>query len=715
MAITSREDAKVLLEMLDSGEITGAEADVAWKALDDFSQQQAAPEPQQRPGRTLQMKVLETLPAAGLEAGKRIWSGFKQVGGNLADMTDALWSGKPYIGPDVRLADGTIIRGDGLETSRARKTTAEEVVRRQVAVNEAAEGGLDPDVFNTMSAVGETGAWAVAPEFAGPKAVTMTGAAAKNAWAGFLGATGQFNAADDKTGDIVLGTTLGPVLGVVPSLAPSVKNYLGQALRNAPANAGAAAEGMARAMPNTPVSLAQRTGIPELIALERAAYDSKLVNFFADQTDKAIADIVAYTRVAGVPGGDLTRRTQGYAAAMNAKLGRLSAQASENWDMGLADVAAMERALIPQPGAPKGPTTYVQGGVPQTQGPVNVGIGGGRLNMPADNFRSQLDAQLAMARNRVEKNVTPEARQRLEAIDALVRKGGKAGLSAQDLSSLLKGLNAMGSSGKAGDAAAAHHLRTALFADIDNLAQSGSGAQSDVAQRLLDVRAEYKRAMAAKDALAENEVYKLLSVDSDLSGAAQRRAAPTASELLDGYGRLSPERQVAARAFMETNAPKLLAQMKDATIQRAVRRARSLDAAPDSRQSLDQLVDNMFDPANGYSLRNAGLFSPEELKRFEDVKDGLRIIATNRPGIRGAGTRILPEDVAINLVVRHAGFMARQATRMLMGSQASAIFTNPAIYENLIRMKQSTTGTASNLLARAALLEALQTEGGEVQ
>jgi hypothetical protein len=154
--------------------------------------------------------------------------------------------------------------------------------------------------------------------------------------------------------------------------------------------------------------------------------------------------------------------------------------------------------------------------------------------------------------------------------------------------------------------------------------------------------------------------------------------------------------------------------MKDEAVQRAVRNAGTIDPASDSRQSLDKLTDALFNADKGYSLRNAGLWSPEELRRFEDVKDGLRIITTNRPaGGKGAGTRLLPEDVAINLVVRHAGFLARQATRALMGTKASTIFTDPDIYNNLRRMNQSTTGTPSNLLARAALLEALQTEAPE--
>jgi hypothetical protein len=121
-------------------------------------------------------------------------------------------------------------------------------------------------------------------------------------------------------------------------------------------------------------------------------------------------------------------------------------------------------------------------------------------------------------------------------------------MSAQELHATLKRVTSLGNMDKGGGIA--FKLRGALDSDLDALAATGSEAQQGVVKQILDTRAEYRRAMAAKEALAENEAYKLLGVDEKLTKGEQRRAAPTGSELLAKYDALSPERQIAVRKLM---------------------------------------------------------------------------------------------------------------------------------------------------------------------
>jgi hypothetical protein len=250
--------------------------------------------------------------------------------------------------------------------------------------------------------------------------------------------------------------------------------------------------------------------------------------------------------------------------------------------------------------------------------------------------------------------------------------------------------------------ALASRMRQALDTDLDNLEGNATFAADDATKELLQTRAEYRRAQQLIGELSNSAAYKLLGVDDP--------QLFDATETLTKLKSFTPEKRASVRSFLEENSPDLLVTLKDAAVRDAAKRANTIREAADSQQDLGQLMDGMFDAKNGFDLRTSGLWNADELKRIEGIKDGLRVIANNRPNLGGSGTPIKPEDVAINLVSRHSAFVARQATRILMSAKASQFFTDPRVYERLTKMNRSTTGSPTNMMARAALLELMQDE-----
>lgn len=623
----------------------------------------------------------KAMGAGVVEGARQLWDGLKQAYGNAVDSFDALTKGKPIRSPDVRdPVTGQITRGQQLDSSQGLKQTAEGIIRQQVQTEVDRQRGVNVGLRDVAAGVTQGATLAIAPEAGLPRATGVLGAALKNSTAGIGGAAVQFNADNDSGRDMILAGAAGPVLGFIPSLAPSVKNAVGRALRRISGEGRVAARvDNARAtLPNVDYSLAQVTGIPELVSLERAAYDSRMVNFFADQTDSLIADAANALRQPIRPGADMGVSFANARELAQSSLTALRMNASNSWEAGLDGVRATARAE------------------------------GATARVPVSNFQQQFfrerDAASNVLRQMDRLKVPPRAMRAMQEAIISDPQTMQAGMSVEQLSDLMVGLT--GLARNSDDVAVrgfAGRMREAVDRDLDAL---GDQPGSRAAAELLETRAEYRRAMTAARELSETAAYKLMGVGDE--------AAPSPDFLLQRYSELPMNQQVQARGFMQQNAPELLTQLKQQAIDDAVRRAGTIRAAADSQQSLEGFTDAFFDGKNGFMARTEGLWNGEELRRIEGIKDGLRVISTNRPVAgAGSGTRILPEDIAINLVSRHSAFVARQLTRVLMSAKASQFFTDPQVYESLSRVGRTATGTPTNLMARGALLELLQTEYAE--
>jgi hypothetical protein len=605
------------------------------------------------------------------EGGRMLWAGLKQFGANTQDAYNLFVKGVPsdYEKQIRDPATNALLKREVglLETSKAMPVIAEEMLREQLQIAEDREAGINIPARNTAAGATQLGALALAPEAALPRATTMVGGMLKNSAAGGLGGALEFDA--EPSNNALLGAGAAPVLGFVPSVVPAVKNYVGRALAKVSRDGRTAARlASARKVSDVDFSLAQMTGVPELKTLERAAYDSDQVNFFADQTDKFIADAVKALRqpIKGgqtLEGDFLVARTKAEAA--------LSAQRM-NASKGYEDGIAMAEGMSPG---------YIQAD---------------NLRTAFEGVKKQSEDTLANGGKTI---ISKEFLGELSKVFTNPKTGGPRALSTQELARTLRGLTVIQKSDDAVERALGSKLREAIDADLDAVAQGGNIDKAT--KQLLDTRAEYRRAAQANELLATSASYKLLGVDEPGYGP---------DELVARLKTFTPEKRGTIRTFMEQNSPELLLSMKDAVVRDAAKRAQTVREAADSQQSLDQMLDAMFDAKNGFDMRTAGVWNADELKRIESIKDGMRVIANNRPAVGGAGTPIKPEDIAINLVSRSGIFGARQAVRVLMSTKASQFFLDPRVHARMTKINRSTTGSPVNLMARAALLDLMQTD-----
>jgi len=539
--------------------------------------------------------------------------------------------------------------------------TAQELLREAVASAEAEEAGRFMPGREAAAQLTSAGTLALAPEAALPRATTVIGALAKNFLSGGLGGAFTFDPEGSKLDDTLGGGAANAVLGVVPSLPPAIKNVVGRGLARIN-NEGRTAARVARAqsaLPNTPFSLAQRTGVPELIYLEHRAYDLDQVNFFADQTDQFIADAANALRQPLRPGQTLGGDAAILKEAMDDHIGSIRQNASRTFEYGVSRAAA-------------------------TAGPD--------VTIPIDNFRNEIRSVLDEAKSYARVRDKPPIKESYIAhLESLLQPDKKA-MSIKDLSLTLKELTALQKSDDPIAKALGTRLRNqGLEADLDGL--QNMQQQDEAIKTLLDTRAEYRRAMQAANALSEAATYKMLD------GATEPR------EMIERFASYSPSKQENIRDFMAQHSPALLRSLKQGVIDDAVSRSGVIREAADSQRSLDELQKALFD---GDVMRTSGLWSPRELERIEGIKDGLRVIKNARPNVGSSGTPIAPEDVAINLISRSGPFMARFITRALTSARASDFFIDPNIYQMMTKMNRSTTGTATNLATRAALMAYLQ-------
>jgi hypothetical protein len=494
-----------------------------------------------------------------------------------------------------------------------------------------------------------------------PRATTVVGALAKNFLSGGIGGALTFDPEGSKMDDTLGGAGASAAIGLVPSLTPALRNMIGRSLAriNSEGRTAARVAAMQSVLPNTKVSLAQRTGVPELSYLEHRAYNLDQINFFADQTDQFISDAAKALQQPLRKGQTLSADAAVMKEAMDDHIKAIKRNASQTYEYGISKAATLA-----------GPDTTV----------------------PIQNFRNQNRAVIDEAKSYARVREAPPIKESyITHLEGLLDPSKQA-MTVPELSRTLKELTALQSSDDPIAKALGTRLRNqGLEADLDALQVV---PQTDNAiKTMLDARSEYRRAMQSANVLSDAAVYKLL-------GDATEPAAMIKN--LQSYG---PSKQEAVRDFLVKHNPTMLHSLRQEVVNDAVQKAGVIRAGADAQKDLDQFERALFE---GDRFRTSGLWSPAEMKKVDAVKEGLRVIKNTRPNVGSAGTPIAPEDIAINLVSRSEPFMARLVARAFTGTRAADMFTDPTIYAIMTKLDRSTTGTATNLAARAALMSYLQ-------
>jgi hypothetical protein len=616
------------------------------------------------------------------EGGRKLLAGAQQLGANIQDAYNLFVHGKPINSEEaVRDPTGKLVQrvNEPLDSTKSKQQVAGELIRSQVQAESDKEAGVNIQARDAAAGATQLGALLAGPELALPKATTLTGGMLRTTAAGEMGAAGQFQADNDHGRDAVVAAVGGPLIGAVTGLVPAVKNVVGRALSRVAfgtrtGNAVASAE---KVLPNVQLTLAQRTGVPELKTLERAVYDSKMVNHYANQTDAFVADAVNALKQPMREGQTMASDFELARSKADSALKGLKLNASNAYESGITEARRLA---------------------------ASVTKGGTLAPVPTPEFAKQASSIIDEERRVAARGLgstLPEPY--LKTLEKTAQAGAT---TPSELADYLKELTRLQKdTGNPVGQALASRMRGALDGDLDKLDamrnQPGMPRLDDSVTRILDTRAEYRRAMQAAEALSTSASYKLLGLGN---------VEATADDALTHLKAMNPGQRDSVRKFMEANSPELLTSLKDAVVKDAAKRAGTIRAAADSQQDLDQMLDAMFDAKNGYDMRTSGLWNADELKKIEGIKNGMRAIANNRPGVGGSGTPVKPEDIAINLVSRHSAFLARQLTRIMTGTQGSRFFTDPKVFERLSTINRSTTGSASNLIGRAALLDLINSD-----
>jgi hypothetical protein len=613
---------------------------------------------------------------------KRIIGGVHQGISAVQDAYNARVHGIPYYDPFVDPRTGK--RGGYTEASQYRKTTIEEAARQQIAKLEADESGVNPKLFDLAASAGENAALGIASEAGLARgATTLTGNLIRQATAGGAQAAVQFDA-DGSGWDTILGASGSAATGILTGLGSAVRNMAARGLQKArSARTAQALDSAASVLPNfeQTVTLAQRTGIPEIKTLEQAAYNSTLTKAYADQTDKLIEDVSNVLQQNIAPGQNLdTDFIRARAVADNA-LKSLRDNTARQWNAGLARV----KSLIP------------------TSGPRNVPAQNvvAQFGEERENFENVLKT---MSRLKISNRTMNALKGVLDPRTTVPNQHPRVkGLDVDTLADMMQGLT--GLQRETTDPVVkgfATRMRVAIDKDIQNLA-SYNGPALPAVSELLQTRAEYQRGKMLQKLMQDSVTYKLLGV-----GQKPGAAIPRSDELLANFSSFSPEKQREVRIWAEQHSPDILRTMRQATINDAVQRARTIGPASDSVNDLGQLTDALFDSNRGFDLRTSGLWDKTDQAKFEGIRNALRVVANQRTAGRGAGTPIKSEDIAINLISRSMPFLARQISRVAFGSKAADFFTDPTVYKYLTDIRQLSGPT--QLSARMGLMELLQTE-----
>src|SRR5579859_3403893 len=422
-----------------------------------------------------------------VEAPQRVWAGIKQAGAGLAD------AGRFFMGsgpPTMTAAPGQGLRANP-NTLAGQVTNAENA--RQYAAADAAEKTYGPGggaMFQGGALAGEaalSAAPAIATEGLVSPATTLLGNMGRQAAVG--GATGAMSFSPDNRPTAPIGALGGAGLGFVGGAINTARNVVARAIRaTAPRSEAAyqaAKDVMGWGTPEAAAAggeptLAMRTGSPTARTFESQAYNSRLQETYQRNSDWFAARFKAVFDLPDTPAPELDSAFNSARSGAETAINGMRRQASSDYKLGMAKAAALsDQVLAPgEQAATRGPMTFQQGGVPQTGGATLAQTAGARVR--ASNFGEMLsvlskqDADPVGGSQVLPKDWVAIVQARLQA--------GQGTLSVKDTAGVLRRLSGMRDAESPELRALANKLNDSFNADLDLVAQDGSGAHPAVRQ-----------------------------------------------------------------------------------------------------------------------------------------------------------------------------------------------------------------------------------------
>lgn len=640
-------------------------------------QQQAAP-PQQAPTQSIpedldpqateaeeqQLKQLPVLGAGLSEGAKRFWGGLKQLGGDFSDA----WN--TYINPTVNPQTG-----EGNTPTAGAEATAAENARREAASQEALKrfgpgGQFGQNLVAGMTETGLDVAPAMATEGALGPTTTLTGNAARQAGLASLQALTAFSPTNDKSRDVALA---GGTAGVAGLLNPvSVWSAAWNHVRKAFLTYGGRSEAAYQAARpimgwgteqaaanNEEPTLAMRAGLPTTRTLEAAGFNGKLQERYQAVRD---AFLRKFNDVFQLPqqSAESPALDSAYQTVLNSATGTLKGlrrQASDAYSSGMN-----EAIRLAQSNGSNSRMATVQ--VPELRSILNEIMG---------NQTEQLTERPDLALGPIAK---------LRAI--ITKQDGR--LSVQDIAAKLRAWSQTTlNSGNPSEIAITNKARSALYNDIDAYVQKGGKAEPALSQ-VLATRAGYRQSMQNIEALQQTAAYRFLGVKSPTD--------VNPDNLVERFASFAPAKQRQVADFLRTNSPELLQLMRRKVVQDAANAATArINPASNSDVDVVGLLRQLYDDKSGV-LKTSGLWNKSEQEQMERFRQAAKVVLNVSPHeASGAGMIIGPAEIAPNLVSLSPIFGARQLARGIFLGHGADIFTDPTIYNDIMRIRK-TSGPA---------------------
>lgn len=212
---------------------------------------------------------------------------------------------------------------------------------------------------------------------------------------------------------------------------------------------------------------------------------------------------------------------------------------------------------------------------------------------------------------------------------------------------------------------AAERARAGLFAALnEDIDSAGVSASTDPAfAQLRAVRDEYARRSAQVQHIEDSAVTRLFG---------DPRTLQEPQALLNKFYAMHPDDQKASIDILRRVAPDALGGMRSNLIRSALDSARTAGAAKDGMFDIAAFNRTLF--AEGRD--RSPLWQSD--KFGDQVRQGaahLKVLLNAVPA--GGGSPLSPADVAINTVSMNLGFIARQLTRVLTGSEGDKLLGTP--------------------------------------
>lgn len=619
--------------------------------LDMGEMEVIAPQTQAPIERGVTNTVMDIGAGMAREAGASIRGGFRQIGSSIYGAID----------PRTTAAD-----------EFQQVTDQENAWARQRRADYAARG-LPGDVIRGggMLAAGV----ATSPTV---RTATWLGAIGKNALAGAAGESTLFDAdaesIADKGGEALFTAAITGGVSALASPMSAGGNFLARRVEKAnknnprPRQVGAVAEEI------TPLSLGQLTGIPYIRSLESRAYNSKSVKFYANQAQELVLQYIK--RMANSVGGSKREVGEGIVTAKaltESAVSDLDDSARALWKTGEGE-AIKKGQLSPE-------------------------------RIPVTNTQKALQAVINDTFNGVWKQLKEDPSSDLSdiltEIGALSQKGG---LTVGEYSALLKRTEDFSNSverlvvqGKVAEGSAdriSAIFREAAAQDaqaVKAFAQTSGGRMAKPLAEALDTLEETRHAYKINRDIARATQGSAVHILFGKNGPA------TPEGVYAQFMNFTPEAQRTTINWLNHNAPQIVKGMQNKAVNDAVKAARAIKPSADAPIDLHSFTEALF----GEKAVSRELWTAAQRKDLLKMEAALESVMNIRPGFRNAGTPVMGEDIAPNIMSLNPIFIARQVARVLQGEKAADFLIDPAVYKRLLEI-QNTSGP-TQWAARAGL------------